>query len=105
MSLRGMRVRLSRQTGNPIDDERNAVGRRQCEREDDQPADCGFRNADFIQVTSDEIARDEKCDRREREAKHPRIVPRVCQSAVASPGLPTRTERCILMPASKKGIS
>ena len=86
MSLRGIRVRLSRQTGNPIDDERDAVGRRQGEREDDQPADCGFRNADFIQVTSGEIARDEKCDRRKREAQHPRTTKRLTQAILNRAG-------------------
>jgi len=55
-----IRVRLPHQTGNPIDDERDAVGHCQGEHEDDQPADYGFRNADFIQVALDEIARNEK---------------------------------------------
>src|SRR5258705_8291250 len=34
-----------------------------------------LRDADLVQVTSDEIARDEKCDRPEHEADHARILP------------------------------
>src|SRR6266849_2389283 len=79
--FRRVRVRLSRQACGPIDQERDTVSRRQGENEDDQAAYQSLRNADPIQVTLDEIARDEKCDRREREAEHARIVPGVCQSA------------------------
>src|SRR6266699_5715530 len=71
----------TRQTRGPIDAEGDAVGNGQGEHEYDQAAQQSLRNADLVQVTSDEIARHEKCDRRNHEAEHARIVPGVSRSA------------------------
>src|SRR5207302_8568714 len=63
-----------------------------------------LRKDSVVQLTLDEIARDEKCDRPEHDAEHPRIVrgritARQRPAHLPTPrGLPTRRESYILIP-------